>query len=150
MKRSLALAFVAALPFEAAADEKQTGLWLSDCNDKHCVFRQAPEETGERFAQFEVVIAKESGEASMLITAPLGIATGPGIRVIVVNKEWSVPIQVCQQDGCRASAPMSATDLGTLMQTKDLEIRFLPYGSDRPASVDIDISGLIAAISAEI
>lgn len=133
----------------ATSEEVSTGNWLSDCEENFCVFRKTLSFSGatSAFALFEILIDISTGEASMVLTAPLGVALQPGVRIIVDGHEWLAPLKVCYTDGCRATIEIDNDDLALLLQKPSMDIRYIPFGSDDPISAVLPLNGLIAAIS---
>ena len=123
--------------------------WVSTCEETLCLFRQeisAPNADGTT-ALFEILIEAETAEASLVVTTPLGIATEPGVRLIVDGQEWQANVRVCQPDGCRAAAQIDSNDLAILLQRTSIEIRFFIFGSEYPVSLELPIDGLIRAMA---
>lgn len=133
----------------AATEEVAPGNWVSDCEEDFCVFRKTLTfvNSDSAFALFEILINTTSGNASLVLTAPLGVALQPGIQVIVEEQEWLAPLKVCYGDGCRATIEISNDDLALLLQKKTMEIRYIPFGKQNPLSAILPLNGLIAAIS---
>ena len=124
-------------------------VWSAACEDGFCVFRRAIETQGNdtTSALFEVLVNTESGEASMILTLPLGVALEPGVRLIVEGREWVAPLKVCLPDGCRATVDINAADFGLLLQRPVLDIRYIAFGADTAISVKLPISKLVGAMS---
>jgi invasion protein IalB len=133
----------------AQAQKVSPGDWVSDCEEDYCVFRKTLQFVGEdsAFALFEILIDVTDGEASLVLTAPLGVALQPGVRVSVEGREWFAPLKVCYQDGCRATVEMNNDDLALLLQKQSMDIRYVPFGGDSPVAAVLPLSGLVAAIS---
>jgi len=147
----LAILVVTFFNASMAVAQAQTGqwAWTSACEDGYCVFRRALETPGQDSpaALFEVLVNTENGEASMVLTLPLGVALEPGVRLIVEGREWSAPLKVCLPDGCRATVDINASDFGLLLQRPVLDIRYIAFGADTATSVKLPINKLVAAMS---
>lgn len=143
----LLFSFLLSAPLQA--QEVSPGDWVSDCEDDYCVFRKTLQFVGSdsAFALFEILIDVTNGEASIVLTAPLGVALQPGVRITVDEHEWLAPLKVCYQDGCRASVEMSNDDLALLLQKQSMNLRYIPFGADAPIEATLPLSGLVAAIS---
>lgn len=122
---------------------------MSDCRENYCVFRKTVSFAGTQntFALLEVLIDVESGSASIVLTAPLGVALEPGIRMIVEGREWFAPLKVCYTDGCRATVEISNDDFALLLQKQTIDIRYIPFGRNEPLSAILPLNGLVSAIS---
>ena len=133
----------------ARAEDVAPGGWLSDCRENYCVFRKTLtfEQTENTFALLEILIDTDTGQASIVLTAPLGVALEPGIRMIVQGREWHAPLKVCYTDGCRASVEITSEDLALLLQKPQIDIRYIPFGREKPISAVLPLNGLLAAIS---
>lgn len=133
----------------ASAEEIEPGGWLSDCRESYCVFRKTLSfaQTETTFALLEILIDVDTGAASIVLTAPLGVALEPGIRMIVEGREWFAPLKVCYTDGCRATVEISNDDFALLLQKPSIDIRYIPFGRDDPLSAELPLNGLVAAIS---
>jgi len=133
----------------ASAEEVSPGNWSSDCEEDYCVFRKTLTFSGQdnAFALFEILINVASGESSIVLTAPLGVALQPGVRIVVEGREWFAPLKVCYTDGCRATVEISNDDLALLLQRQTMDIRYIPFGRDNPISAILPLNGLVAAIS---
>lgn len=131
------------------AEQVAPGNWESDCEDEYCVFRKTLNFSGadSAFALFEILIDVTSGEASIVLTAPLGVALQPGVRIIVDGREWFAPLKVCYTDGCRATVEISNDDLALLLQKQSMDIRYIPFGRENPVSATLPLNGLVAEIS---
>ena len=130
-----------------AADLKSTP-WISDCDAPYCLFQRTLEfDDGSAFAVFEVLINIETGNASLVTTAPLGVAIEPGVKLSTGNATWQMDVKVCHSDGCRATAELNSTEFGDLLQQSQLDIRYVPFGGDQPVSASLPIDQLITAIS---
>jgi len=113
------------------------------------VFRKTLQFVGAKsaFALFEILIDVTTGEASIVLTTPLGVALQPGVRISVEGREWYAPLKVCYADGCRATVEISNQDLALLLQKQSMDLRYIPFGGDAPISANLPLSGLVAAIS---
>ena len=123
--------------------------WVATCEETLCLFRQeisAPNADGTT-ALFEILIEAETAEASLVVTTPLGIATEPGVRLIVDGQEWQANVRVCQPDGCRATTQIDSDDLAVLLQRTSIEVRFFVFGSEHPISLELPIGGLVKAMA---
>lgn len=143
----LALTFLLSTPVQS--QQVSPGDWVSDCEEDFCVFRKTLQfvDTDSAFALIEILIDVTSGEASLVLTAPLGVALQPGVRITVDEREWFAPLKVCYQDGCRATVEMSNDDLALLLQKQSMDLRYIPFGGQSPLSATLPLSGLVAAIS---
>ncbi len=149
VKRLSILLLAVFLSLPASAQQLTPGDWSSDCDDDYCVFRKTLIFAGENspFALFEILIDVSNGEASFVLTAPLGVALQPGVRITVEGQEWFAPLKVCYADGCRATVEISNADLALMLQRQTMELRYIPFGSDNPISASLPLNGLVAAIS---
>lgn len=131
------------------AEDIAPGGWQSDCDDQFCVFRKTLtlQTTKFTFALLEILIDVETGESTIVLTAPLGLALQPGIKLIVSEQEWIVPLKVCYADGCRGTVDISSEEFALLLQRPMIEIRYIPFGSEAPRSAELPLNGLISAIS---
>ncbi len=150
MKRiflALSLALLSALP--VTAQKVSPGDWVSDCTEDYCVFRKTLSFPGadNAFAHFEILINVDDGSASLVLTAPLGIALQAGVRVDVEEQSWTAPLKVCYSDGCRATIEITNEDLALLLSKPAMDIRYIAFGQENPVLATLPLNGLIAAIS---
>ncbi len=130
-----------------AADVKVSA-WTSDCEAPYCVFQKTIEYVdGTAFAVLEVLIDVDTGDASIVTTAPLGVALEPGVMLRADAQEWRAPLKVCHGDGCRATIDLSSEDFALLLQQPQLELRYIPFGSEQPLAAAIKLDNLVTAIS---
>jgi len=149
LRLSIFLVLSLSIATPISAQQVSPGDWSSDCEEEFCVFRKTLNFVGEdnAFALFEILINVSNGEASIVLTAPLGVALQPGVRIIVEGQEWFAPLKVCYSDGCRATVEISNDDLALLLQRQSMDIRYIPFGSEAPISAMLPLNGLVAAIS---
>lgn len=135
--------------YRTEAQQVPPGDWLTDCEENYCVYRKTltVEASDATFALLEILIDTDSGQASIVMTVPLGVALEPGIRMIVEGREWATPLKVCYTDGCRATVEISTDDFGLLLQKKSIDIRYIPFSAENPISAILPLNGLVAAIS---
>lgn len=140
---------VLALRAGAVAEQVSQARWASDCQTDYCVFRKPIDQADVEgtFALFEILIDTYSGEASLVLTVPLGIALQPGVQINVEDQKWQAPVKVCYGDGCRATVKISPDDLAFLLQKEALYLRYIPFGKENPVEATVSLSGLVAAIS---
>lgn len=146
-----ALLLSAALLGSALTASATTDDWSATCEDDLCLFRKtvsSPDGTGAS-ALFEILIDTENGDASVVVTAPLGIAVEPGVRLITEGREWRANVRVCEAEGCRAIVKLNAEDLGIFLQRPDLEMQFYVFGNNDPTRLSLPVRGLVAAMTSQ-
>ena len=114
-----------------------------------CVFQKTVEvvENNAVFAVVEILINIEDGSASIVTTAPLGVAIEPGILLVSNEQERRMVWKVCHPDGCRATVDLDSTSFATLLQQPAITIRYVPFGADAPVEASLRMDSLITAIS---
>lgn len=133
----------------ASASDLKSGPWTSACEEEYCVFQKALISTADdtAFAVLEVLINTETGDASIVMTVPLGVAVEPGVSLSASGSVWHAPVKVCHVDGCRATVDVDAAAFGLLLQQPQFDIRYIPFGDDQPRSATVKLEGLVTAIS---
>jgi invasion protein IalB len=87
------------------------------------------------------------GKVRMIIRAPLAIFLPPGIQgTIDSGKPFTLPVESCDQGGCRTAVDMDDATTGQLRRGKVLTVRYITM--DRKAvDIPIKLEGLAAALS---
>ena len=139
--------FIAAIA--AKADTLKASPWVSDCEAPYCVFQKTVEvvDNGTVFAVVEILINVEEGSASVVTTAPLGVAIEPGILLLAAGQERRMTWKVCHPDGCRATVDLDSAAFAELLQEPAITIRYVAFGADAPVEASLRMDSLITAIS---
>jgi len=132
----------------ATAQTLKTSPWESRCETPYCVFQKTLEFVdGTAFAVVDVLIDIETGDASIIATAPLGVALEPGAMLSVGEQSWVLPFKVCQVDGCRATMELDSDAFTGLLEKTELRIRYTAFGADTPLEASMLVEKLVTAIS---
>lgn len=149
VKRLFCLAWLIYSSAALGQDQAQTEFWQTSCaDDGRCqatrVLTQS--DTGQRFASLIVSFSRDGRRPAMTVATPLGIAVQPGVRVVVKDAFWSLPIEACFPDGCRASRDLTDEEYQLLLSADSADIRFFPYGRQAPLAGEVGLAGLDLAI----
>ena len=141
-----ALMLVSASPSSAQGGDP----WTVNCEDDACTISLAliAPDSNRRAATFLAVISAEEGGSRLAAAMPLGLAIEPGIRMIAGETVIDVPFQVCFPDGCRAVRDADAAMFDALAREETLDIRYFPFGEERPVSLKMPLDGLAGALEA--
>lgn len=125
-------------------------IWATECNDQRCGVSISITETAssKKLVVFTVLIPKGEGSSSVLIVTPLGAALEPGARILFDQDEVKLTFKVCLNDGCRAFADVTQSQLDKLVAAKIIEVRFFAQTQPAPYSVKFATDGLSEAIAA--
>lgn len=147
--RLLAICLAMMTGAAAGANTLKAGPWTSDCEQPFCVFQKTLQvvDTNAVFAVVEILINVEDGSASIVTTAPLGVAIEPGILLLAAGQERRMTWKVCHPDGCRATADLDSAAFAALLQQPTITIRYIPFGADAPVEAALRMDSLITAIS---
>lgn len=124
--------------------------WQMNCSETGCnIIRSMTENTtGRLVATFLVIV--ENGKADtpgLGVALPLGLAIEPGVRIVSGEQTIDLPFQVCFPDGCRAIRAATADEITLLTNADEADIRFFPFGQNRPTSVKVPMAGLSDALA---
>lgn len=103
---------------------------------------------GQVFATISLQTAPDGSEAVLAVTAPLGIAARPGVRVVTQPGAEAIllPIDVCFPDGCRASTDLAPDALAQMVAAQGLSIQFIPFSSTETVAAEMPAADLIAPL----
>lgn len=122
----------------AKENGKQFGKWTVACTPKDekntvtdiCVLTQqvniTKDDKEQPIAMFQFGYFGENKELKMVQTLPLGVSLEAGTSIIS-SKKFIVPgkYKTCTQIGCQALAPISDSDLKSLLTNKDNSVAFM-------------------------
>lgn len=97
-------------------------------------------EANERVATLSIEVTGDT--QSLTVTAPLGVAVAPGVRMVMGETVTDLPILVCLPTGCLSARALDDDALRSLAALDTVEFRFFGFGSERPFSVSMDLDGL--------
>lgn len=76
------------------------------------------------------------------VRAPLGIATQPGVRVMIDGQVEVIPIKTCLPDGCVASADISRLGITTLRDVREVQVHVIAFNDGKTVSMALPAAGL--------
>ena len=97
-------------------------------------------ESNERLATLAIEVSGD--DQSLTVTAPLGVAVVPGVRMIAGDTESDLPILVCLPTGCLSARALAEDELRSLAAQDAVELRFFGFRNERPYSVTMELDGL--------
>lgn len=105
-------------------------------------------EENKTFATVSLQIDRSGTDPVLLVTAPLGIAIRPGVRIVLNPgaSEIPLPLDVCFPDGCRASTELSAMQMSQLGEAQTLSVQFIPFSSSETVAGDLEAADLITPL----
>ena len=135
-------------------DGKKFNDWVVQCAPKdekkktseYCLLTQQVNITQENeqkpLALFQLGYFGPEKELKMVQTLPLGVRLGTG-TAIISSKKLIAPgaYTVCTQTGCQAIAPISDTDLKTLISTKEAAIAFM-NSEGQQLTLPVSVTGM--------
>lgn len=132
------------LPSFAGAAED----WQKNCADGQCTLARtlSDDASGRSIATFLVALNFEMPDKVLMgVALPLGAALKPGVRLLQGETVIEVGYEVCFPDGCRAMTEVAATDFDEMAKNEEIELRFFPFGQEKPIALPIPLSGLSEA-----
>lgn len=147
---SLAIMLLLLDPGLVAAQNISAGEWNTDCNKDRCLVSRSLLVAGQerKFLTLILLLDKIGNENLMVFTTPLGIAVEPGVQSIVGEETWNSSVKVCFPDGCQAIHPMTDENIALLRSKESIDVRYFPYGSEKPLAGIVPLDGLDEALSA--
>ena len=141
---------LAAIAFASggAAGAQEAERWDRSCDGDRCTltFPLVDAATERRVATFLAIVAKNEAESQLGVAVPLGAALEAGVRLIAGETVVNVTFQVCYPDGCRAMRRAGTATLDAITMSDQLDIRFFPFGNERPISIVMPTAGLTQAM----
>jgi invasion protein IalB len=98
---------------------------------------------GDRISTLGIQIGKDGTEPVVFATSPLGSALNAGIQIVIGTQELRLAYDVCLQDGCRATKPLSAEEFALLRDATDAELRLMRYGNPTPLAMRVDFAAVV-------
>lgn len=104
----------------------------------------------QTFAAVSLQADRTGAEPVLFVTAPLGIAARPGVRIVASPgaAEIALPLDVCFPDGCRASAELTAEQLAALAGAESLSVQFIPFSGTETLGADLEAARLVDPLKA--
>ncbi|WP_265501127.1 invasion associated locus B family protein [Paracoccus beibuensis] len=105
-------------------------------------------EENRTFATLSLQMEKSGADPVLFVTAPLGIAARPGVRVVIDPGAFEIPLPLdaCFPDGCRASTELTALQMSQLSEARTLSVQFIPFSSSETVAGDLEAASLISPL----
>lgn len=134
----------AGLLLPAAAAHAQDAATCDPATNRCTSLSRLVADGNKTFATVSLQIGKTGTEPVLFVTAPLGIAARPGVRIVANpgSVEIALPLDVCFPDGCRASTELTAGQLASLDAAQTLSVQFIPFSSTETVAGEMEGAGL--------
>jgi len=143
-------------PAQSEVSETHHGSWTVRCETTapeqapSCIMFQnlVLKTGGQTVLQFAVGMTPDNGQATVLLSLPLGISLPPGVMIQIDDgKIAQFPVERCEPDGCRAGMKLRETTVNQLRDGSNLEITFFD-GERHPIRMPLSLTGFGAAFAA--
>ena len=133
---------------QAPAELAERAGWRRSCDDDACSVEAAYRDAvkGRLAGTIAFTRTRQGGVRPAWVRAtvrtPLGVATEPGVRVMIGDQAEILPIKVCFPDGCIAAADISRAGIAALRITSAIEVHVIAFGDGSTVSMALGADGL--------
>lgn len=131
------------------SEGQMIGRWKVTCADGPCRAFLTLQQGDTNVLTWQLLGDGAVSTNSMILTAPLGTALPPGLRVQADEATvFDVPFQVCDEGGCVAVALVTAEMRAAIGAQDVVRVAYVRYGEPGPVAYEVPVDGFGRALDA--